>query len=152
MAFKTTIKDKGYKKVRGSFDELKKKPFVKIGVLEKEGDHTDSPLSVAEVATFNEFGTETIPERSFMRSTLDQNDAKYRKNLETLHNKVILQQMTPDIALGILGEQIQSDIIATINSGVDPENSPATIAKKGSSKTLVDSGQLKQSIRYEVTK
>lgn len=153
-SFSTTTKDRGYKKALESFKELSKKPSVKIGVLEKSGEHknlgSEEPLTVVEVATFNEFGTETIPERSFIRSTVDQNFEDYVEKSKTLQNKVVMQELDVKKALSILGEQIQSDIVNAINTGIEPENSPTTIAIKGSSKPLVDSGQLKQSIRYQV--
>lgn len=153
-SFSTTTKDRGYKKALESFKELSKKPSVKIGVLEKSGEHknpnSEEPLTVVEVATFNEFGTETIPERSFIRATVDQNFEDYVEKSKTLQNKVVMQELDVKKALSILGEQIQADIVNAINTGIEPENSPTTIAAKGSSKPLVDSGQLKQSIRYQV--
>lgn len=152
--FSTTIKDKGYKKAISSFKELSKKPSVKIGVLEKSGEHksleNSEALTVVEVATFNEFGTETIPERSFIRSTVDQNFEDYVEKSRTLQNKIIMQELDVKKALSILGEKIQADIVSAINNGIEPENSPKTIAAKGSSKPLIDSGQLKQSIKYQV--
>jgi len=148
-SFKTTTKDKGYTAILHTFKEVAGKPSVAIGVLEDSGDHGDG-LSVAEVATFNEFGTETIPERSFIRSTVDQNFNNYLERSRKLQSKVILQELSVKEALSVLGESIQSDIIKTINAGVDPENDPKTIERKGSSTPLIDTGQLKQSIRYKV--
>lgn len=150
-SFKTTTKDKGYKKAMETFKEVSGKPSVKIGVLGSEGNHEESEgLTVVDVATFNEFGTETIPERSFIRSTVDQKFNTYLERSKQLQAKCVLQELSVGKALSVLGELIQSDIVATINQGVEPENSPRTIAMKGSSKPLVDSGQLKQSIRYKV--
>lgn len=147
--FKTSTKDKGYKAILETFKEVATKPSVKIGVLESAGDHGEG-LTVADVATMMEFGTETAPERSYIRSTVDQKFNIYLEKSKQLQAKVILQALSVGKALSVLGELIQSDIIKTINSGVEPENDPKTIARKGSSKTLIDSGQLKQSIRYQV--
>jgi hypothetical protein len=33
---------------------------------------------------------------------------------------------------------------------IEPENKPATIAKKGSDTTLIDTGQLRQNISYRI--
>lgn len=149
--FKTTITDKGYNKALETFKEVKDtKPAVTIGVHENTGIEKGSQLTVVEVATFNEFGTEHIPERSFIRSTVDQKFDEYVGKAKVLQMKCILQQLTVKKALSVLGELIQSDIIKTINSGVSPANSPETIERKGSSTPLIDSGQLKQSIRYIV--
>jgi hypothetical protein len=154
--FKTTIKDKGYKKAMESFKEIKRKPYVKIGVMESAGAHKEAEgLSVVDVATFHEYGTEGVPERSFMRSTVDQNFESYVEKSIQLQGKVVLQQLSVESALAILGEQIQSDIVNTINSGIPPELAESTLrAKTVNGKVgdtpLVDSGQLKQSIRYKV--
>jgi hypothetical protein len=37
-----------------------------------------------------------------------------------------------------------------IANGIAPPNSPYTIARKGSSKPLIDTGQLRNSITYQV--
>ena len=149
--FKTTTKDTGYAKALKTFNEISKGPSVVTGVLESSGvSDKDSGLTLVEVATFNEFGTESIPERSFIRSTADENFTKYLAKSDILKRKIILQEITIKNALGVMGQLIQSDIIAKINSGVEPANDPKTIAAKGSSKTLIDSGQMKQSIRYKV--
>jgi len=163
MVYQTRINDKVYKQCLKAFASVKKAPYVIIGVLDNSGDHKISngdgeKLTIAEVATYNEFGTESvagneiIPERSFIRSTVDKHQESYHNKTRILQEKMILNEMTSEVALAILGEQIQSDIIETINQGVDPENAAATVAAKGSSTPLIDSGQLKQSIRYEVKK
>lgn len=153
--FSTTIKDKGFKKAMETFKEVAGKPAVTIGVHENTGKEKGSELTVVEVATFNEFGTENIPERSFIRSTVDQNFESYVQKTKILQNKCILQQISVSKALAVLGELIQLDIIKTINSGVEPANSPETLKAKTvngkvGTTTLVDSGQMKQSIRYKV--
>lgn len=149
--FKTTMKDTGYKKAMETFKEVGKKPHVKIGVLESAGNE-ENGLTVVQVATFNEFGGENNnpPERSFIRSTVDQKFNSYVEKSRKLQMKCILQELTVGKALSALGELIQSDIIETINQGVEPENAPSTQKAKGSTTPLIDSGQLKQSIRYQV--
>lgn len=149
--FKTTTIDKGYKNAIKTINEFTTKPSVKIGVLEKSGNHDEAQgLTVADVASFNEFGTETIPERSFIRSTVDLKFNSYVEKSRMLQSKCVLQALSVKKALSVLGELIRADIINTINSGVEPENAPSTIASKRSSKPLIDSGQLKQSINYEI--
>ena len=45
-------------------------------------------LTVVEVATFHEFGTETIPQRSFIRSNDKNNYQKYRRMIEEIKEGV----------------------------------------------------------------
>lgn len=154
----TTDRDHGEKEVLRTVDQLKSKPHVTIGIQEDTGKaaHGEGGVTVLQVATWNEFGTMTaggeihIPERSFIRATVDKNMQVYLQLVEQLHKKVILRQMTVEEALSLLGEKIQADIQNEIAAGIDPENAPSTIARKGSSTPLIDSGQLRQSIRYKV--
>jgi len=118
--FKTTTKDRGYKAVLETFKEVATKPSVKIGVLETAGAHKETDgLTVADVATFHEFGGENNnpPERSFIRSTVDQNFNVYVEKSRVLQSKCILQAISVGKALSVLGELIQSDIVKTINAG-----------------------------------
>jgi hypothetical protein len=50
----------------------------------------------------------------------------------------------------LIGMRVVGDIQDRISDGIPPPNSPITIARKGSSKPLIDSGQLRQSISFEV--
>jgi hypothetical protein len=125
---------------------------VKIGILEEAGAHQgdDSTLTVADVASFHEFGTVNTPERSFIRATVNE----HRDELKTLSKKlqasILTGKMTAKQALGLLGEKMQAEMINRINEGIEPGLDPKTIERKGSSTPLIDTGQLKQSIRYKV--
>jgi|SRR5690554_409953 len=133
---------------------------VVVGVPQSSADRTgdDDFATMAEVAFFNEFGTEDIPERSFLRSTVDENNPKYTRLYKQLMGKVFDQKTTVKKAFGLLGEKAKADVQRKIRSGVEPANAPATIERKGSSKTLVGGnkkkgypgGQLLKSITYEV--
>lgn len=131
---------------------------VRVGVLDTSGNHEGAEgLTTADVASFMEFGTTdsegktVVPERSFIRATIDEEREQLKEFSVKLQAKILTdKQMTPKRALGILGEKLQALIIAKINSGIDPELKQETIDRKGSSTPLIDSGQLKQSIRYKV--
>lgn len=125
--------------------------YVVVGVPKGAEDRKDAKdPSMAEVAFFNEFGTEHIPERSFLRSTVDENSRKYTELYRKLMGSVYDGKTTIKKAMGVLGEKARADVRAKIRSNVPPPNAPATIARKKSTKTLVDTGQLRQSITYEV--
>ena len=48
-------------------------------------------------------------------------------------------------------QKIEAAIVQKILSGVPPPNAASTIKKKGSSKTLVDSGDMYKHVTYKVT-
>lgn len=129
---------------------------VKVGVLGSEasaphlGD-VDRMLSIVEVAAVQEFGI-GVPARSFIRETFDLHRSKYERQLRELAGKILDRSMTVERALGIMGAQIASDMKARIVEGRPPftPNAPSTIDAKGSSRPLVDTAQLLNSITWQV--
>lgn len=127
---------------------------VRVGVLgdtEQGGMHEKgSPLTVAEVAAVNEFGTEDghVPARSFLRSTFDEQREKLAGMGEKLIGAVLDGRMDTDQALGILGAQLAADIKAKITSNIPPPNAPSTVAAKGSDHTLIDTGAMRAAVTW----
>ncbi|QXF35240.1 hypothetical protein CE143_20230 [Photorhabdus luminescens] len=91
-----------------------------------------------------------IPERSFLRSTFNEKKGDYAKDLTKGIQSELLNDGDLVKAFEKLGEKVVGDVKAKILSGVEPALSPKTIRRKGSSKPLIDTGQLLQSITYEV--
>jgi hypothetical protein len=161
MAITISDKDTGFKKIMSEMKKLESKPYVKIGVQgadaskdkkvrNDDGTITDvSGITVVDIATFHEFGY-GVPERSFLRATIDQNRDKYYAIVKELKNEIFAGKMTTENASKILGEKIKSDCQQRITDGIDPPLSSETIANKGSSVPLIDTGQLRQSITYVV--
>ena len=87
-----------------------------------------------------------------IRATFDRNQKKYEALLKALAKKATKDpNLSPKRQLEILGEKIRSDMIATIDRSIDLEPlKPATIARKGSSKPLLDTGQMKQAIQWKI--
>lgn len=146
--------------IKKNIEMLSKKPYVKIGVLEgkaeepKKGEKTVTTGAVptlVQVATFHEFGTKTIPQRSFLRGTINEFRSLFNQTTIQIHKKVMSGKMDPIKGLRILGEVIQSKVQERIRKGIEPAIKPATIDRKGSSTPLIDTGQLVNSIRYTVT-
>lgn len=151
MASRITIKDRGYARLAQRL-RASGKPALTVGVHEDDGaePHGQDGTTVAEVAAANEFGL-GVPERSFIRSTLDENDAKY-KELERRIGKAVVLGKLESVEQGLeqLGALVVGDVQRKISSGVPPENAPSTVAAKGSSTTLVDTGQMRASVTSRV--
>lgn len=93
-----------------------------------------------------------IPERSFIRSTFDENVDDW---VEYLVDQVIELGMgdsgiTARKIMESLGNRIQRSIVQKIRSIESPANSPITIARKGSNSPLEDTGHLIDAVRYKV--
>lgn len=124
---------------------------VSIGV--HEGQHRGSDKTVAQVYAFNEFGTETIPERPTLRPTFAKEKIKYRLTLGKIVGKA-MEEPTYDIhqAMGKIGLMAQNDLQNAIRTLDAPPNADSTISKKGSSNPLIDTGQLVNSVKWDYAK
>ena len=146
MASKTKDIDKGFKAFRAELQRAKN-ATVEIGIHE---DKYNNGLSVSEYAAYNEFGTIDIPERSFMRSTFDEKQSQINADMAKRYQQVKDGKIGVHRALSLIGERHAQDIQDKIGSIIQPANSAVTIARKGSTKTLIDTGVMRQSIRYVV--
>lgn len=107
-------------------------------------------VTVLDVANWNEYGTGRIPPRSFIHASLDGEAARFRVLERELGEQVVRGKITMKRALSLLGLQGVGVITARIARGIPPPNAASTIARKKSSKPLVDTGQLRKSVTYEV--
>lgn len=130
---------------------------VKVGVQAKDKAvrrgkggsirNTDQPLAV--IAAIHEFGLGDMPQRSFLRSAYDENLPVIDKMIQRVANGAVYGLGT-NAALNQLGNVVQGMVQRKIVDGPFVPNSPATIKRKKSSKPLIDTGHLRQSIRYVI--
>jgi len=126
--------------------------FTKVGVQQGETRQDGAETSdMVIVAAVNEFGTRTIPERPFMRNAFDKNKGKIKKVQDELYSRILQNRISPRQGLGLLGEAMERLTKKEITDLRTPPNAPATVAKKGSSNPLIDTGQLRQSITHVET-
>ncbi|EQB7288420.1 hypothetical protein ACYTIM_003815 [Morganella morganii] len=144
------FKGAGLKALEARIRELGKKKVV-VGVPAATNDARKDGLSNATIAAAHEFGVPGhIPERSFLRSTLGENKDKATGLLIRELKADISQGNFSGRAFAIVGEKLSGEVKRKIQSGINPELDPKTVARKGSSKPLIDTGNLLQSITYEV--
>lgn len=140
-------RDLGYDEMRELLTRLAgvKSMTVLVGVRAHHGK------KLARIAAINEFGApnKRIPERSFLRATVDQNQARYIGLIEKTVDR-LLDGETPDRSLGLIGMVVVGDVQRRIRGRINPPNAPYTIAKKKSDVPLIDTGRLRQSIDYVV--
>jgi hypothetical protein len=152
------------RKFLAEIEKLKRKPYVKAGIQAREfalpkqveDGEKASGATVGDAGVYNEFGTDTIPARSFIRSTADakanfQGEGGWRNLAGQLRPKIVAGQMTVEKALAVMGMKMEKDIREKIRSNVPPPNAPSTIrAKRGKTHTLINFGQLLNAIRSRV--
>ena len=133
-------------------------PHVRVGVLADKGGsagHGDSGMTVLQVATIHEFGAPAagIPERSFIRRAATDKEPEVAKMSARAARDVVEGRKTSERALDVLGTWFSAEVKKTITEqDIPPPLQSSTIERKGSSKPLVDTGQLVQSITHEVVK
>lgn len=111
-------------------------------------------------AIWNEFGTRggrsgggwggPVPERAFMRTAVHANRKKYQEAMRKSAAKILSGETNLNVVLNKLGLLVQDDIQGQILKNMPPPNSPVTIAMKGSSRTLIDKGEMKNAVTYKV--
>jgi hypothetical protein len=141
--------DKGYKDIIKKLQALKGKT-LQAGILPGAGTNDETGELIADYASANEYGI-GVPERSFLRSTSNEQGEKWNSQLNNIVDKVIENKpVNIDVAVGLVGTEMVKDIVEKINSNIWPPNSDATIAKKKSSRTLIDTGIMRRAIKYKI--
>lgn len=122
---------------------------VEVAVGIHAGDVANGQ-QIAEYAACNEYGTDSIPERSFMRSSFDENLSKIKADMDQQASRVMAGQIDIRSALGVVGMKHQDRIKRKIGSNIQPANHPETIKRKKSSRTLIDTGAMLNSVHYVI--
>lgn len=116
----------------------------------KVGFPSGTGIDIVERATRNEFGTTGIPERPFFRNALTAHRDDYRRLLVHDGRRLLTGRMRIEAVMNRLGLSAVGHIQQSIVDLRTPPNSAQTIAAKGSSNPLIDTGEMRQSVTYIV--
>lgn len=127
---------------------------VKIGIIgAKAGNRQDGDTN-AQIGANHEFGY-GVPQRSFLRSTINRKEFDFRdtiqSNTEKIREQVAYEGI--EIPLGKMGGWWVDAILETFEAqgfGKWAPLSETTKAIKGTDTILTETGQLKRSITFEV--
>lgn len=126
---------------------------VSVGVPPGAMHHGENgTTSMAMIATTLHYGSaaKNIPARPFIEPAINQNLGKYQRLMATQARGLIVGRQTLNRALSLVGTAMAADVQQYMLSGSFAPLQPATIRRKGSSRPLIDTGQLRQSITYRV--
>ena len=148
--------DKEWRRILGDVRELAK-ARVQVGILASKGGNEvhdgESGLTMIEILAIHEFGSPAanIPARAPLRTTF----VRKQRELGELCAKAstaVMGGMKPRRALEIVGIWASTEVKKTITAEehLEPALKPATVARKGSDRPLVDTGRLVNAITYEV--
>ena len=103
----------------------------------------DRGVDMAQIAMWNELGTSTAPSRPFLRKSVDEN----AQQLKSITAGGTAEQSLKQI--GVFGVGLVQE---KIESGSYEPNAPSTIRRKKSDKPLIDTGKMRQSVKYVIRK
>lgn len=128
---------------------------VKVGFPAGEADSGNIMKAI-----WNHFGTAggasgggwggPIPERPFLSNAMRDNRTEYRNAMRQSAKGILTGQTALRTVLSKLGIKAQGDVQAEMTSLSTPANSPVTIALKGSSNPLIDTGELRAAVTWKV--
>lgn len=136
---------------------------ITVGVHANDAQRDEGGSNV-QIAAVHEFGSGKIPERSFLRATVD-GDPSILKFAQDQADSVVHGQMTAERAGERIGILTTDKVKRRIRAGIAPPLKPQTIERKLAkgahggglasmastpAVALIDSGQLINSITYEV--
>lgn len=145
--------------------EMIKSGVVRVGFFEDK--KYDDDLPVAQVAQWNEYGTNVdhgVPPRPFMRPAVFEKKKELTELLRKQYRQAMKDNKNTMEVLNKFGAYVVEKIKAQIDSVHSPENAPITInggwlgrkgkksvyiEGKGGSKPLYDTGFMENSVDYQ---
>lgn len=133
-----------------------RKAHVTIGFHDDSGSYPEGEPDVVEVALWNEFGTKNMPQRSFIRSAVDENEQRINKWREKALELIVKEGWPVDKALSMIGQNVVTLIQNKIKSNVPPPNADATRDEKRRhaspnwGRTLMDTETMLRAVGFKV--
>lgn len=125
------------------------KTEVRIGFQAGE-NYSEDNVDVTDIAAWNELGTSNAPSRPFMRKSVDENAEKINAFIDQIGKEISRGTSSAETIQKKIGVFQKGLIQDKIVSGSYVPNAPSTIARKGSSKPLIDTGLMRRSVNYVV--
>lgn len=153
MARNVVDRDRGYRKFARNMRRHAKGPNVTVGVQGTEASETRKfGETNAAIAATHEFGSidGRIQQRSFIRAPMDRERALILRMLEVAVRSTA-RDGNARKHLGIVGARARAEMVRTIDQSIGLALlARSTRLRKGSSRPLIDTGQLKGSITWKV--
>lgn len=148
---KTTVTGAGDAKeaIKKALQDLMTDKFVIVGIHEDSGQHEDDGISNAQLGAVMEFGTDNgnIPARPWLNPGVASGNQEYIKIIaDGLEDQQPMVQILETV--GVVAVAKVQQYMVDLRT---PPNAPQTIARKGSSNPLIDTGALRQSVTHKVT-
>ena len=142
----------GIEKLKKDLEELKMSSIT-VGYQGDSGRRrhpNGSGASIAEVASYMEFGTNTIPARPFLRTAVKQHEKAIKTSAKRAIAKMIDKRDNADDAVETIGNAVVAAVHKTIDTAASwaAPLASSTVKAKGSSSPLVDSKEMRSSVSW----
>ena len=142
---KVTSDGKAFQKMLEDLSRLEVRIGFQAGVATEENG-----ADLCDVAAWNEFGTHNTPSRPFLRSSVDEHEAEITGFIKSLKTQIARGGVTAEEILKKFGVFQKGLIQETIKDGRFAPNAPSTVARKGSSHPLIDTGTMRASVNFVI--
>ena len=167
MGVKVKIIDNGMNAFLKQIKQLSKKPKVQVGIFsDVKSRKSKGNIDNVGLMAIHEFGVPnnplgtglkagrnhsvSIPQRSIIRSATKENEKKGNEFILKEYDKIIKGFLTFPKLFAKFGLFMENKFKLKFTDGTLTKNAISTINKKGSSRPLIDTGQLRQSITSKV--
>lgn len=154
MDVKFESKDMGKAKIERELRAARKLVAL-VGIPSDAKRHEDNPnIGLAEIAFIMEKGSTVnkIPPRPFMQQTRIMNEKKVADLSKKYLSAISTGKMSAMDAIKKLGASYEGAMKKIFFTGSFEGNAESTKKRKKSSRPLIDTGLLRQSIKYKVAK
>lgn len=141
--------DRGWNRIRATAQELERgTSAVRVGLIEgKGGDATrEDGLTNAAIGATHEYGSSDrrVPMRPWLFAAVEKHREDYAKLFRVFAAQVLEGKMSSVRMLNLIGAKATADVknYVTQGSPIPPPNAPSTVARKGSDRTLIDTGRM----------
>ncbi len=144
--------DRGYKALTKRVFGFKR-PEWRVGLLagtDADKPEQGGPATVLEVGIYNEFGTDRIPPRSFIRAWFDEDADEIKRKIRVLTQRVVDGKASKDDVYPQLAKWCVERIKKRIDAGIAPPNAASTIKRKGDDVPLTETFQMYDAITYQI--
>lgn len=111
--------------------------------------YEESGERLGDIAHKNEYGI-GVPERSFMRVTIERNQNEYLRLNENLLSEIYQGNLSVNSSMKKVGDEVKENMKSAIVEFDTPRNAPATIQKKGFDAPLIHTGLMLREINSKV--
>lgn len=114
----------------------------------KAQDKPAKTVGMAQLAYWLEYGTNDgkIPPRPFFRNTVEKRSKEW---LDFIVKELKDTNLQIKKSINNLGSKIQGNLQKEIVDLQEPPNAPSTIKQKGRSNPLIDTGEMRDSVKFQ---